>query len=211
MNDGVRAETRKHVESSYFNALRNMTNMLNERPYMLGSTPSIADFGMMGPMLRHFGQDPTPAEIMRNKAPAVFAWLSRVWNASHTTGEPSFVDNFPVDGVGMLKEIAETHLVQLSVNAQAYGRDVQHFEMNVQGTQYIRLPVSRYRVYCLERLREAFDILSADAQGNVKALLPYPEAEILWQASIPSTSGYDEAREAPFNKAINVYGDGVPR
>ncbi|MBW2414439.1 MAG: glutathione S-transferase [Deltaproteobacteria bacterium] len=211
VNDGVRRETRDHVESSYLNALRNMTAMLEERAYLLGSTPSVADFGLMGPMLRHFGQDPTPAEIMRNEAPTVYEWVARVWNASHTAGEPSFVDDFPADGAGMLKEIAETHLVQLAANAEAHGRDLRHFEMNVQGTQYRRLPVSVYRVYCLERLREAFGTLSAEQQKDVRALLPGQEAEILWQESIPAHSGYDEAREAPFNKAINVYGDGVPK
>jgi hypothetical protein len=33
---------------------------------------------MMGPMLRHFGQDPTPADIMRNRAPGVYEWVARM-------------------------------------------------------------------------------------------------------------------------------------
>ncbi len=82
--------------------------------------------------------------------------------------------------------------------------------MSVQGCQYRHLPVSRYRVYCLERLREQFSQLPGTAQQQVKALLPYPDAGILWQDDAIARSGYDEAREAPFNLAINVYGDGVP-
>ena len=35
----------------------------------------------MGPMFRHFQQDPPPAEIMRSRAPGVFAWVGRMWNA----------------------------------------------------------------------------------------------------------------------------------
>jgi glutathione S-transferase len=58
--DGVTEETRPHVEAGYLNALAHMSTVLAERPYLLGNTPSIADFGLMGPMLRHFGQDPTP-------------------------------------------------------------------------------------------------------------------------------------------------------
>ena len=63
-----------------------MTAMLKPRPYLLGTAPSLADFGMMGPMLRHFGQDPTPVEIMRNTAPAVYEWVARVWNARAAMG-----------------------------------------------------------------------------------------------------------------------------
>ena len=44
----------------------------------------------------------------------------------------------------------------------------------------------------------------------MRTLLSYPEAEVLWQADVPANSSYDEAREAPFNKAINVFGEGLP-
>lgn len=63
--DGVSDATRHHVELSYFAALENMSHMLEGRRFLLGDSPSIADIGLMGPMLRHFGQDPTPAELMR--------------------------------------------------------------------------------------------------------------------------------------------------
>jgi glutathione S-transferase len=209
--DGVTPETQDHVENGYLNALQNMTSLLEDNPFLLGDGPSIADFGMMGPMLRHFGQDPTPAEIMRNEAPAVFDWLSRVWNSHDTVTEPIFLDEVPLSAAPMLKEIAETHLVQLRRNAEAYADENQHFEMTVQDCHYQDLPVSRYRVYCLEKLREAFATLGSEDQIKVKALLTYPEAEILWRESIPAKSGYDELGEAPFNKAINVYGNGVPK
>ena len=210
VRDGVTPQTRAHVEGSYLNALGHMTAMLKQRPYLLGTSPSLADFGMMGPMLRHFGQDPTPAEIMRNKAPAVYAWVARVWNA-RAAGPPGFVAEVPGDAAGLLQEVAETHLVQLTANAEAYAQQLSHFGMTVQGVRYERLPVSRYRVWCLEMLREAFGGLRADEQSRVRALLAYPQAEILWRETTPAKSGYDEAREAPFNLAINVYGDGVPR
>ena len=210
VKDGVRPETQAHVEAGYRAALAGMTAMLANRPYLLGNAPSLADFGFMGPMLRHFGQDPTPAEIMRNEGPAVFDWLSRVWNAGQTAPEPEFVSEIPEDASALLQEICETHLVQLAANAEAYAADASKFEMTVQGTPYINLPVSRYRVYCLEKLREAYATLDADARDAVRALLPHPGAAVLWQADEIVRSGYDEAGEAPFNMAINVYGNGVP-
>lgn len=211
VKDGVTPETRPHVEAGYRAALANMTTMLKERPYLLGTTPSIADFGMMGPMLRHFGQDPTPAEIMRNEGPAVYEWVARVWNAHAPSRSPDFVSEVPTAAAPMLKEISQTHLVQLAENANAYAAGKAHFDMVVQSCRYATLPVSRYRVYCLERLREEFAALTPAAQDQVRTLLPHPQAAVIWEPTGPARSGYDEAREAPFNKAINVYADGVPQ
>lgn len=202
--DGVTKDTWDHVESGFFNAMRGMLSMLDNRPYLLGGTPSIADIGMMGPMLRHFGQDPTPAAIMRNDWPAMAEWVARVWNAHATAGETSLLDAVPDDAGPLLKEIAETHLVQLKENALAYGQGQKQFEMTVQGCAYKEMPVSRYRVYCLERLREEFANLSEDNQQKVQALLPQEEYTLIWDPSVEANSGYDVERAAPFNKGINV-------
>lgn len=208
LRDGVTEETREHVEAGYRTALHAMTELLVERPFLLGDSPSIADFGLMGPMLRHFGQDPTPAEILRNEGPAVWEWLARVWNAR--AGEVVFVDEVPPAAGVLLREIAETHLVQLSANAAAYAEGRRHFEMDVQGCRYRDLPVSRYRVWCLEKLREEYRALDEDAQSRARELMPHPEAEAVWTEAVPADSGYDPEGRAPFNQAINVFGDGVP-
>lgn len=202
--DGVTRDTWDHVEAGFFNAMRGMLSMLKNRPYLLGDTPSVADIGMMGPMLRHFGQDPTPAAIMRNEWPAMAEWVARVWNAHSTAGETSLLDVIPDDAAPLLKEIAETHLVQLKENALAYGAGQKQFEMTVQGCAYKELPVSRYRVYCLERLREEFANLSKGNQQKVKSVLPQEEYTLIWDPTVKANSGYDVERAAPFNKGINV-------
>ncbi len=210
VNDGVTATTVEHVEAGYHRALASMTAVLVSRRFLLGDRPSLADIGLMGPMLRHFGQDPTPSEIMRDTAPHVFEWLARMWNAgSHPVGG-DFATAISDDLAPLLKEICETHLVQLAENAQAWHDRQEKFSMTVQGCAYRNLPVSRYRVYCLEMLRERFAALDPAAQDAVRALLPHPGAAVLWQETVPGQSGYDVERQAPFNKAINVFADGVP-
>ena len=204
-DDGVSSQTREHVEAGFFNAMRAMLPMLQDRPYLLGNTPSIADIGLMGPMLRHFGQDPTPAAIMRNEWPAIAEWVARVWNAHATAGETSLIDEITDDAAPMLKEIAETHLVQQKENALAYGNGQTHFEMTVQGCHYRKLPVSRYRVYCLERLREEFQALRAEHKDKVTSLLPHSEYTLIWDDTVAANSDYDVERQAPFNKSINVF------
>jgi hypothetical protein len=211
IGDGVSDTTCDHVESGYIAALENMTQMLESRQFLLGDSPSIADIGLMGPMLRHFGHDPTPADLMRERAPAVYEWVARMWNAKASSGSPVWMDTVPEDAQPMLEEICETHLVQLAENAEAFRKDIGRFDMKVQGCTYRDLPVSRYRVWCLEELRKRFDGLSDDEQGQLRTLLAYPGAEVLWTTEGPAPSGYDNDCEAPFNRAINVYANGVPR
>ncbi|WOE75802.1 glutathione S-transferase family protein [Alterisphingorhabdus coralli] len=207
--DGVTASTRPHVEQGYHRALANMTQMLATRSFLLGDAPSLADYGMMGPMFRHFGQDPTPVEIMRTTAPTVFEWVARMWNAK-PAAQQNFVDTVPDDAEPMLKEICETHLVQLAANAEGYAAGQDRFAMTVQGCNYQDIATSRYRVWCLEKLHKAFAALSSDDQQAVRDLLPYPEAEILWCEDTPAQSGYDPENRLPFGKAINVFAGGTP-
>jgi glutathione S-transferase len=118
--DGVTRQTRGHVESTYHAALGRMQAILVRRPYLLGDAPTIADFGMMGPMFRHFGQDPTPSEIMRETAPAVFEWVARMWNAKPSQEGAGLIAQPDEPLVALLTEACETHLEQLRQNALAF-------------------------------------------------------------------------------------------
>ena len=95
--DGVTRETWDHVESIYFQTLERLSDIFANRPFLLGQSPTLSDFGFFASMFRHFSQDPTAAEHMRKRAPAVFEWQARLWNcrASQVRGE--LVSEFPKD------------------------------------------------------------------------------------------------------------------
>ena len=207
--DGTTQATRRHVEQGYKNALQAMSRALETRPFLLGDRPSLADFGMMAPMFRHFSQDPEPAEIMRTEAPLVYEWVARMWRATpHLTGH--FMPEPDCSLEPLLREICETHLVQLAANAEAYATSAKSFEMTVQGCPYSRMPVSRYRVYCLEELRNAFAALAPEHQQSIQATLAFPQANVLWSGAPLAKSGYNADRHLPYGPAINVYGEGTP-
>ena len=208
--DGVNAQTRDHADGTYLAALDRMQAILVQRPFLLGQSPTIADFGMMAPMFRHFGQDPTPAEIMRERAPAVYEWVARMWNAKPGPQDPQLIVSIDAPLRFFLTEICETHLVQLCENARAFGEGQTRYSQIIQGRQYKKLPVSRYRVWCLEELRRRWGELDRSAQDSVRACLPSPAAQLLLEVSGHAPSGYDRDRQAPFNRAINVFGSGVP-
>lgn len=208
--DGVTARTRFHVDRTYHTALDRLQAIFERRPFVLGDTPTIADFGLMGPMLRHFGQDPTPAEIMRNRAPAVYEWVARMWNTKFGESEPKLID--AIDGVlvDLLREGSETHLAQLRQNAAAFTRGLKRYDQDIQDCRYVQVPTSRYRLWCLEQLRRAWADLDDAAHTSLRKHLSSPEASVLWDDTSFSPSNYDTERRAPFNRAINVFGTGVP-
>lgn len=208
--DGVNAKSRDHAEGAYLTALDCLQAIFSQRPFLLGGSPTIADFGMMAPMFRHFGQDPTPAEIMRERAPAVYEWVARMWNAKPGSGDPELIDGIDAPLETFLTEICETHLAQLRQNARGFGEGRRRYDLTIQGCQYDNAPVSRYRVWRLEQLRRRWRELDASAQEGLRHVLTSPEAQILWDGSEIAPSNYDAEQQAPFNRAINVFGSGVP-
>jgi len=209
-NDGVTKTTREHVERTAMAAFDGLEAILAERPFLLGDRPTITDFGFMGPMFRHFAQDPTPAEIMRQRAPHVFAWVARMWEPHSDSGATNILSKIDPPLSALLHEACETHLVNLRENARAHALGLLHFAAEIQGCRYERLPVSRYRVWCLEELRRRWQELDGPTQTTLRANLTEPHAAVLWEPEPIAKSDYDPERLAPFNRAINVFGTGVP-
>ena len=203
--DGVTARTRDHVESGYRTALDRLEAIFALRRFLLGDAPSIADFGMLGPMLRHFSQDPTPADIMRSRAPGVYAWVARMWNTRATRRATQWIPAIDAPLAELLREICETHLVQLRENAVAIAAGRQRFALEVQGVCYADLPTSRYRVWCLETLRREWAALGDHAREGLKPVLFGPGASVLWDSTTPLGSGHDPEGRAPFDRALNVF------
>jgi glutathione S-transferase len=207
--DGVNAATRAHVEQTTMAAFDGLEAVLARRPFLLGRRPTIADFGFVGPMLRHLAQDPTPAELMRQRAPRVYSWVARMWEA-RPYPEGELVSEVDAPLAGLLREACETHLPQLCENARAYARGDSRFDLELQGCRYQRLPVSRYRVWCLEELRRHWQRLDEATQTALSAQLTEPAVALLRDEDPPTRSDYDPQRQAPFNRAINVFGTGIP-
>ncbi|MGI9430667.1 MAG: glutathione S-transferase family protein [Myxococcota bacterium] len=208
--DGVNANTRAHVEQTAMAAFDGLEATLATRPFLLGERPTIVDYGFVGPMFRHFAQDPTPAELMRQRAPRVYTWVARMWEASPQPDTAEILSEPDAPLADLLREVCETHLVQLRENATAYAEGASHFAQEIQGCRYEDLPVSRYRVWCLEELRRHWQALDGATQRAIRVHLPEPGAAVLWDAEPIARSEYDPEHRAPFNRAINVFGTGVP-
>jgi glutathione S-transferase len=206
--DGVTRATWDHVEKIYLDSLAHFGAILKTRPYLLGTRPSLADFGFFGPMFRHFAMDPTSARIMRETAPAVYEWVARVWNAraSETGGE--LLGHVPDDWGPILHSIGSAYLPYLCANAEAWKEGRSHFDVDIEGAPYRHIRTARYRVWCLEELRRHFDELTEPDQREVRARLEAHGCWApLWRVEHPE-SGIDPERKAPFSAGHSMTGVG---
>ena len=196
--DGVDANTWDHVESIYLNTLDRLEHIFADRPYLLGHRPTLGDFGFFASMFRHFSQDPTASDIMRLRAPGVFAWQARLWNARGGSVTGDEASELPADMRSMLEDIGSGYLPYLNASATAWQQGLERFDPIVQGVQYRAVPVSQYRVWCLEQLQNRARDVPADHQHELEQALGVADCgRQLYQLDDPG-SRYDEGGEAPF-------------
>jgi glutathione S-transferase len=209
--DGIDRRTRRHADQAYLRMLDMLQAVFDQRPYLLGERPTIADIAFMGPMFRHFGQDPTPAHLMADLAPAVWEWVARMWNAKGARlADRPLMDTVPDDWDPILRESAVTHLELLDANARAHVSGKDRHELTVQGVTYRDLPTSPYRMWCLEQLRARYDELDGDAATAVRDRLDAAGAwEPLWRTD-GLASGHDPDGEAPFGAGRRVFPAELP-
>jgi glutathione S-transferase len=207
--DGITEANRAHVESIYLCNLVWLEAILKDRPFLLGERPTLADFGFMGPMFRHFSLDPTPARIMRDQAPGVYEWVARVWNAkaSHLADQP-LLDGVPQDWSPILSDIGASYLPSLAANAAAARLGQSHFDLALEGVAY-HLPVNLNRVHCLKSLQNAYEALDPAAAEAVRSRLEQEGAwHPLWQETAPDM-GFDPQGRLPFLTAETAWAEGA--
>ncbi|MFN7504218.1 MAG: glutathione S-transferase family protein, partial [Limnobacter sp.] len=118
--DGVRKHTAKRVEAHYLETLDALETVLLKQPFILGQRPTLADYGLYGSMFRHFFCDPTPATIMRSRAPAVHEWVARLWNTKlvNYNNLPVTLE-WPGTSTPLLNIVCKEFLPYMQANEQA--------------------------------------------------------------------------------------------
>jgi len=174
--DGVNEATRAAVEASYLDTIDALEGIFARRPYILGERPTEADFGTFASMFRHFGSDPAPARIMRARAPGVYEWLARMWNARPQRIAAAPLPNALPDDLGpLLALVTGVYLPYLDANARAHAAGEKRVRYPAQGVTFEE-PVKPYRVWCRDRLRQALLRLEASERDAVERALQAPAA-----------------------------------
>ncbi|MCB1703451.1 MAG: glutathione S-transferase [Halioglobus sp.] len=84
---GITAETIPGIEAAYLALLDQLDSHFSRFDFLLGSRPSIGDYGLIGPLYAHLGRDPVPKALMEARAPHVAAWVARMNNPQPLAGE----------------------------------------------------------------------------------------------------------------------------
>ncbi|MEX3008803.1 glutathione S-transferase family protein [Hoeflea sp. TYP-13] len=72
---GIDKTTGQAIENSYLALLDELDHHFAAHDYVLGSAPTLGDFGLYGPLYAHMYRDPKSGEIMKQRAPNVCRWV----------------------------------------------------------------------------------------------------------------------------------------
>jgi len=208
--DGLTKKTEPFVKNHYLEMLESMQGILSDSPYLLGAKPSIADFGLFGPMFRHFGLDPAPAKVMIEKAPAVYEWLARLWNerGSAIDDGHSFNDFGHPGWQYFFNEIIDVYVPFLKANANAWANGHKRFDLVTPAVTYPKLRMVHYRVYCLEMLQQRFNALSVGDKEKVRAIFSQAgtQKKGVFDLGIDIQSGLSQEFAFPINPTTRRIG-----
>jgi len=198
--DGMTKANHDQIRDMYTDQLAALEPILQRQPFLLGSHPSVADYGYFASMFRHFGNDPESAVLMREQAPNVYEWLARLWNAKASKLGDRQEWQQP-EGEGwefILGDICKTYLPYLHQNALAFKAGKKRFNYSANGLELPQTVTTDYRVWCRQELQRAYQALSEADQQRVQSLLaPHGGLDSLF-ADGEIDSGLDEDLKLPF-------------
>ena len=161
------------IEASYVRFLSILDRLIEKQLFVLGSRPSSADFAIYAQLTQLAKFDPTPAKICLEIAPRVLAWTDLVDDLS---GNPGSEDGWLSEEDlkqslrELLEEIGKVYVPALLANAKAIESGDEEMSLEIDGKPW-RQPVFPYQAKCLQWIREEYEKLGSNAQGQVNAII----------------------------------------
>lgn len=146
---GLTAKMHGPVEKSYQAFLRDFDRHLEQHDFLLGSKPSIGDFGLVAPLYAHLYRDPYSGRDMKKRAPNVARWVERMQRPDLQSGEFLPGDEVPATLEPIVRRIFRE---QLPVLVDTIRRTAQWAKENPDRTKLPRVIGSH--TYELEGVRE---------------------------------------------------------
>jgi glutathione S-transferase len=156
---GSNETTRPLIEASFRRVLSILNAHLEQRPYLLGGRPAMADFGLWG-QFYEAATDPTPGAIMRATAPNVMAWVQRMLSPK---AEGAF-ESWSTLSAGLMPllkdEVGALFLPWSTANAAAIAAEDKSFEMQLAGSTWKQEP-QKYHARSLAEIRRKYAAVMA--------------------------------------------------
>lgn len=153
----------------YAEVLDAIESMLEERAFLFGSRPSLADFGLFG-QLSQCAIDPSASALMRDRSPRTFQWTQTMDDTSGVDGDWADPGDAGRAVPALLDAIGRLYLPILHANALAANEGRDRFELDVDGERWVGTP-DRYKTKCLAWLRDELAGLTGPALAAVEPVL----------------------------------------
>jgi len=111
---GINQQSIPAIEASYQSLLAELDAHFADHLFLFGARPSIADFGLIGPMYAHLYRDPAPGELMKGTAPKVAAWVERMLSEEIFDRDFLANDEVPETLLPVLKRMVSEQLPVIS-------------------------------------------------------------------------------------------------
>lgn len=155
-----------------------------QHQYLLGSKPSIGDFGLIGPLYAHLGRDPVPARELIAKRVHLAAWVQRMQHPEQPQGGAFLPDDevpatldvvfraiFSEFWPQLVATLAEMQKAVPTLPAgRGFERQLPMIEIPLAGERF-QLRARPYSLWMAQRPLDAFRALSAADQGEVQGWL----------------------------------------
>ena len=151
-------------------------------PFLFGSKPSVADFGLIGPMYGHLGRDPYPKRVLIAPRPHLKAWIERMNNTRAGSGaflpddqipptlsplfDALFGEFYPM--VHGIREEVRKILPKLSAERSRLPRALGMIEFPMGPGRYRRAAMP-YTLWMMQRILDAYRGLDAAGRASVDA------------------------------------------
>jgi glutathione S-transferase len=161
---GSNAVTKETIENSFQRFLERLNAHLQTANYIFGSRPSSADFAIYGQLTQLALFDPTPAKIITQAFPRIYAWTEAMEDLSGLAVAPDDSGWFSGGDIGdtlvaLLSEITGLYLPYLKANAQAVMAGDELLKTHLDGRAWEQNPFP-YQAKCLAWIGEQYEALS---------------------------------------------------
>jgi glutathione S-transferase len=183
---GIVPEQTPLLERWTFDMLDALDTHFSAHKFLLGDTPTIADFGLVGAMYGHLGRDPWPKRELIDPRKALRAWIDRMAEADVATassgGGP---DEVPASLAPAFRSIASEFLPMVEATLEALDRHVRSGASDPagvlpRGLDPISYPLGSGRfsraavpfvLWKIQRLNDVYRAMGANEQGAVRRWL----------------------------------------
>ncbi|MDA1370685.1 MAG: glutathione S-transferase C-terminal domain-containing protein [Proteobacteria bacterium] len=158
--------TRDTIEQSFIRFLDLFDKHLNQLPFLFGERPSAADFAVYGQLTCLALFDPTPQQIVLERAPRVYAWtevLEDLSGYAPLEGDWLQMEALPESLVSLLAEVGRVYVPYLLANAQAVANGASRIQTSIDGRPWEQSPFP-YHSKCLQWISDEYEKLDNTAQ-----------------------------------------------